>query len=191
MGPLPKPDSPVPLDVEHAGDGAARRQRPRPQAHHLSHRQRRISASPPTCSSRTHAAGEKLPAMLCLHQTTKIGKEEPAGLGGNPNLHYALHLAQRGYVTLAPDYPVVRRVRRTTSQVARLHQRHDEGDLGQHARRRPAAVAAGSRRRAHRLHRPFARRAQRDVHRRLRAADQGASSRTAASRGSTSTTAAT
>jgi len=24
----------------------------------------------------------KAPAMLCLHQTTKIGKDEPAGLGG-------------------------------------------------------------------------------------------------------------
>src|SRR5439155_1051443 len=45
------------------------------------------------------------PAILCLHQTTNIGKGEPAGLGGNPNLHYALHLAERGYVTLAPDYP--------------------------------------------------------------------------------------
>src|SRR5262249_33722407 len=47
----------------------------------------------------------KVPAVLCLHQTTGIGKGEPAGLGGNPNLHYALHLAERGYVTLAPDYP--------------------------------------------------------------------------------------
>ena len=47
----------------------------------------------------------KRPAILCLHQTTRIGKDEPAGLGGNPNLHYALHLAERGYVTLAPDYP--------------------------------------------------------------------------------------
>lgn len=46
------------------------------------------------------------PAVLCLHQTNgKLGKGEPAGLGGNPNLHYALHLAERGYVTLAPDYP--------------------------------------------------------------------------------------
>jgi hypothetical protein len=26
-------------------------------------------------------------------------------LGGKPDLHYALELAQRGYVTLAPDYP--------------------------------------------------------------------------------------
>jgi dienelactone hydrolase len=45
------------------------------------------------------------PAMLCLHQTTTIGKGEPAGLGGSPNLHYAQELAERGYVTLAPDYP--------------------------------------------------------------------------------------
>jgi dienelactone hydrolase len=47
----------------------------------------------------------KLPAMLCLHQTTRIGKGEPAGLGGNSNLAYAAELAERGYVTLAPDYP--------------------------------------------------------------------------------------
>ncbi|MFN3422749.1 MAG: hypothetical protein ACK40X_13615, partial [Armatimonadota bacterium] len=46
----------------------------------------------------------KAPAVLCLHQTTQIGKDEPAGLGGNPNLHYAKELAERGYVTLAPDY---------------------------------------------------------------------------------------
>jgi dienelactone hydrolase len=49
--------------------------------------------------------GHKAPAVLCLHQTTDIGKMEPAGLGPKSNLHYALHLAQRGYVTLAPDYP--------------------------------------------------------------------------------------
>lgn len=48
---------------------------------------------------------EPAAAMLCLHQTTGIGKDEPAGLGGLPNLHYALELAQRGYVCLVPDYP--------------------------------------------------------------------------------------
>ena len=52
-----------------------------------------------------HAPGKKLPAVLCLHQTIAIGKQEPAGLGDNKNLQYALHLARRGYVTLAPDYP--------------------------------------------------------------------------------------
>lgn len=45
------------------------------------------------------------PAALCLHQTTAIGKDEPAGLGGKPNLFYAHELAMRGYVALAPDYP--------------------------------------------------------------------------------------
>jgi pimeloyl-ACP methyl ester carboxylesterase len=45
------------------------------------------------------------PAMLCLHQTIAIGKDEPAGRGGSPNLHYAQELARRGFVTLSPDYP--------------------------------------------------------------------------------------
>ncbi|MGH9854002.1 MAG: alpha/beta hydrolase family protein, partial [Blastocatellia bacterium] len=47
----------------------------------------------------------RVPAMLCLHQTVRISKDEPAGLGGNPNLHYAKELAERGYVCIAPDYP--------------------------------------------------------------------------------------
>lgn len=47
----------------------------------------------------------RVPAVLCLHQTTKIGKREPAGLGGSADLHYAAELSERGYVTLAPDYP--------------------------------------------------------------------------------------
>jgi len=51
------------------------------------------------------AAKNTSPAVLCLHQTNNVGKDEPAGLGGLPNLHYALELARRGFVTLAPDYP--------------------------------------------------------------------------------------
>src|SRR5262245_6869426 len=42
----------------------------------------------------------RAPALLCLHQTTAIGKGEPAGAAGRANLHYALELAERGYVTL-------------------------------------------------------------------------------------------
>jgi dienelactone hydrolase len=45
----------------------------------------------------------KAPAMLCLHQTTAVGKGEPAGIGES-KYPYALELAERGYVTLAPDY---------------------------------------------------------------------------------------
>jgi dienelactone hydrolase len=47
----------------------------------------------------------KRPAVLCLHQTIALGKGEPAGLGPSENLRYAVHLAERGYVALAPDYP--------------------------------------------------------------------------------------
>lgn len=45
------------------------------------------------------------PAAICLHPTTPLGKGSPAGLGGLPNRQYAAELAQRGFVTLAPDYP--------------------------------------------------------------------------------------
>lgn len=50
-------------------------------------------------------AGVKAPAMLCLHQTTGIGKDEPAGLGGLKSLHYAHELAERGFICVVPDYP--------------------------------------------------------------------------------------
>jgi dienelactone hydrolase len=52
-------------------------------------------------------AGEgRQPAVLCIHQHNReyrLGKSEPAGLSGNPEQFYALELAKRGYVTLAPD----------------------------------------------------------------------------------------
>ena len=51
------------------------------------------------------ATGRVRHAAICLHQTTRIGKDEPAGLGGLPNLHYARELAERGFATLTPDYP--------------------------------------------------------------------------------------
>jgi dienelactone hydrolase len=49
--------------------------------------------------------GPRRPAVLCLHQTVSIGKDEPVGLGGKPELRYAMELARRGYVAIAPDYP--------------------------------------------------------------------------------------
>lgn len=49
----------------------------------------------------------KSPAILALHQTVQIGKDEPVGLGGKPDLWYGKELAERGYVVLAPDYPTL------------------------------------------------------------------------------------
>lgn len=103
MGPLPKPEKPVALHVEVIEESKVGELVRRKVRYHTDSDNRFVHAYLflPKDASKT----SKVPAVLCLHQTTKIGKEEPAGLGGNPNLHYALHLAERGYVTLAPDYP--------------------------------------------------------------------------------------
>jgi dienelactone hydrolase len=45
---------------------------------------------------------QRRPAVLALHQTADIGKDEVIGKG-RKTLKYGLELAQRGYVVLAPD----------------------------------------------------------------------------------------
>ena len=101
-GPLPSPLRRVPLDVKIVEDvkvGSLIR--------------RKLSfQSDPTDRVTAYlflpaldASAAKLPAVLCLQQTTNAGKDEPAGLRGDPGLKYALELAERGFVTLAPDYP--------------------------------------------------------------------------------------
>lgn len=100
MGPLPASQQRVPLEMEVHMEETTDKY----------HRRRISFASEP---------GDRVPAwllipkdlkspsaaMLCLHQTTGIGKGEPAGLGGLENLHYAHELAELGFVCLVPDYP--------------------------------------------------------------------------------------
>ncbi|MFO0964197.1 MAG: prolyl oligopeptidase family serine peptidase [Gemmataceae bacterium] len=51
---------------------------------------------------------KKAPAVLCLHGTDNvIGHGTVVGLGKRPNRAYAQELAERGYVTLAPNYPLL------------------------------------------------------------------------------------
>jgi hypothetical protein len=50
----------------------------------------------------------KAPAVLCLHPTDNaVGHGVVVGLGGKGNRQYATELADRGYVTLAPNYPLL------------------------------------------------------------------------------------
>lgn len=49
------------------------------------------------------AQEKKTPALLCLHQTVREGKDQTAGLTTSPELAFAPLLAERGFVTLAPD----------------------------------------------------------------------------------------
>ena len=102
MGPLPDASRRVPLDVEVVSEEKT--------AKYL---RRKVKFTPepddrvPAWLLIPHElpASGKAAAMLCLHQTNNIGKDEPAGLGGLKSLHYAHELAERGYVCLVPDYP--------------------------------------------------------------------------------------
>lgn len=102
MGPLPDDSSRVPLDVETVSEERTEK-----------YIRRKVRFTPEP-NDRVPAwllipldlrADSKAPAMLCLHQTTGIGKDEPAGLGGLKSLHYAHELAERGFICIVPDYP--------------------------------------------------------------------------------------
>jgi len=52
--------------------------------------------------------GKTTRAVLCLHGTDDVaGNGTVVGLGGRQNRAYASELAERGYVTLAPSYPLL------------------------------------------------------------------------------------
>lgn len=100
MGPVPGAERKVPLDVkvvsEEKLDGYVRK-----KITFASEKDDRVPAWLLIPTARTG----KRPAMLCLHQTINIGKDEPVGLGKQDSKAQALHLVKRGYVCLAPDYP--------------------------------------------------------------------------------------
>ncbi len=55
-----------------------------------------------------NGSGKKVSAVLCLHPTDNVtGHGVVVGVGGKPNRQYASELAERGYVTLAPAYPLL------------------------------------------------------------------------------------
>lgn len=61
------------------------------------------------CIPKTVLDGKtKVPAILCLHPTDNtVGHGVVVGLGGKENRQYASELAERGYVTFAPSYPLL------------------------------------------------------------------------------------
>jgi dienelactone hydrolase len=100
MGPFPAASAKMPLDVRYTGEE---------RTPHFVRKKLTYSVAEgervPAYLLIPVKRDDKLPAVLCLHQTVAIGSAEPAGLGKNENLRYAVHLAEHGYVTLAPDYP--------------------------------------------------------------------------------------
>jgi len=100
MGPKPDPSARVALDVQ-IGEEVRKPRYVRKKLTFVAEQKDRVPAYLLVPLGHTG----RMPAVLCLHQTTRIGKGEPAGLGDRENMRYAAHLAERGYVTLAPDYP--------------------------------------------------------------------------------------
>jgi dienelactone hydrolase len=100
MGPLPAAERKVPLDVKVVEESKCEKYVRRK----ITFAVEKGDRVPAYLFLPTEAKG-KLPAVLCLHPTSReFGKGIAAGLGGKPDRHYAVHLAERGYVTLAPDY---------------------------------------------------------------------------------------
>jgi dienelactone hydrolase len=108
MGPLPDDSTRVPLDVQVLEE-VKEEKYTRKKITFAVEKGDRVPAyllvprHPPLPPLRK--GGRRMAGVLVPHQTIKIGKMEPAGLGQQPNKHIAKHLAELGYVTLAPDYP--------------------------------------------------------------------------------------
>ncbi|MEW6305238.1 MAG: alpha/beta hydrolase [Verrucomicrobiota bacterium] len=106
MGPLPGEDKRCPLDmkVESEEDGGKYVRRLITYQSEPGSRVPAYLLIPKTALQ----TKQKVPAVLCLHPTdNKIGHKVVVGLGGKANRQYAQELAERGYVTLAPAYPLL------------------------------------------------------------------------------------
>jgi lysophospholipase L1-like esterase/dienelactone hydrolase len=101
MGPLPGPEQRVPLDVRVEEETRLGKVTRRKISYQSSPKQR----VPAYLFLPERKGDGRAAAVLCLHPTGELGKGIVAGLGGRANRQYAAELAQRGFVTLAPDYP--------------------------------------------------------------------------------------
>lgn len=105
MGPLPGPEKRVPLAVrterEEEGDGLIRR--------HLTYASEpggRVPAILLMSRQASLAMERRHPAVLALHQTHPEGRRLVVGLAHSPDDEYGVALARRGFVVLAPAYPL-------------------------------------------------------------------------------------
>lgn len=107
MGPLPGAEKRCPLDVqvsEETDEGNYVRR----AITYTSEPGSRVPAYLLIPKRVLNESGARAAAVLCLHPTdNKIGRKVVVGLGGKEHRQYAVELAERGYVTLAPAYPLL------------------------------------------------------------------------------------
>lgn len=107
MGKLPGVEKKCPLDVK-IEDEVDRGTYVRQLITYASEPGSRVPAY--LCIPKTvlESKGKRAAAVLCLHGTDNVvGHGVVVGVGGRPNRQYASELAERGYVTLAPNYPLL------------------------------------------------------------------------------------
>jgi Oxidoreductase family, NAD-binding Rossmann fold len=107
MGTLPGPEKRCPLDMqveEEVDCGPYVRRR----ITYASEPGSRVPAYLCIPKAALQPDAKPVPAVLCLHGTDNtVGHGIVVGLGNRPNRAYAAELAERGYVTLAPNYPLL------------------------------------------------------------------------------------
>ena len=103
MGPLPGNEKRCPLEIrieEEVDCGDYRRQL-------ITYASEPDSRVPAYLLIPRMEAQKKLPGMLALHQTHSLGQKVVVGLGKSTNDEYGVELARRGYVVIAPPYPLL------------------------------------------------------------------------------------
>lgn len=105
MGPLPKPERRCPLDVRVLEEADCQTYLRR----FITYESEPGSRVPAYLLIPKQAMAESIarPGILCLHQTHQLGQKVVVGLGNSPNDEYGVELVQRGYVCLAPAYPLL------------------------------------------------------------------------------------
>lgn len=107
MGRLPGPERRAPLDptVEEEVDCGSYVRR---KLTYASEPGSRVPAYLLVPKAALADGAKPVPAVLCLHGTDNVtGAGTVVGIGDRPNRQYARELAERGYVTLAPNYPLL------------------------------------------------------------------------------------
>jgi dienelactone hydrolase len=102
MGPLPAADRRVPLDVQVVQTEELPTLT-RKKITYAATKEYRVPAY--LLIPKSEIRNQKFPAMLCLHGTSG-SRGRTAGLGADYP-RYTLELAERGYVTIAPDYTLL------------------------------------------------------------------------------------
>jgi len=110
MGPLPKMDRRCPLEVkieEEVDCGSYVRRRITYQSEPGQRVPAFLLIPKHFVDPKSKKKSVPVPGILSLHQTHAKGFLVTVGLGNSPNDEYGVELAQRGYVVIAPPYPLL------------------------------------------------------------------------------------